>query len=107
MAIKSDEIVNGKYFHRWNTEAGRQALKQAQGALASIGLELAYDANTSTVYGLFAGVAPDPAAEHAKLMAEQARNVERQNQQSEAQAQDQHQKHQAQVQASAPKEENE
>lgn len=107
MAIKSDEIVNGKYFHRWNTDAGRQALKQAQAALASIGLELAYDANTSTVYGLFAGKAPDPAAEHEQRMKEQALAVERQNQQLTAEAEDQHQQHQAQVQAAAPQEDSE
>lgn len=107
MAIKSDEIVNGKYFHRWNTEAGRQGLKQAQAALASIGLELAYDANTSTVYGLFAGEAPDPAAEHEKRMREQAEQLERDNQMVAAAAAESHHRHQAEVQAAAPKEDQE
>ncbi len=107
MAIKSDEIIGGKYFHRWNTDAGRQALKQAQAALASIGLELAYDANTSTVYGIFAGEAPNPAAEHEKRMREQAENLARENEEREAQAQQTLQRHNAEIQAAAPKEEAE
>lgn len=43
MATKSNETLNGRYFHRWNSEQGQAALAAANKALASMGMQIHFD----------------------------------------------------------------
>lgn len=64
MASKSNETINGRYFYRWNSEEGQQALAIANKALAAAGIGLQIHYDTGMAPGLL-GDLSDEAKAHA------------------------------------------
>lgn len=79
MATKSNETVNGRYFFRWNSPEGQAALKAANIALKSTGLQIYYD--TGMAPGLVGDLVPDVHTDMHQQTVAQAARVEQEEEQ--------------------------
>jgi len=86
MAMKSNETVNGRYFFRWSSPEGQAALKAANIALASSGLQIHYD--TGMAPGLLGEEVPDVHTETHQQTVATAQRVEQEEQQRQQEVAD-------------------
>lgn len=59
MATKPNESINGRYFYRWGSEEGQQAIAIANKALSAAGIALTLHYEAGMVPGLLGDLTPE------------------------------------------------